>query len=114
MKDIDSEEREPMIDTAVILKRVEEPGEVRTFDKGRFEIVRIGGMTIGRATYEPGWKWSEHIGPAAGQTHCHVEHLGLVVSGHATAAMQKGVVYDLTAGILFYIPAEPHDSLGSG
>ena len=33
-KDIDSEEREPMIDTAVILKRFEEPDEVRTFDKG--------------------------------------------------------------------------------
>lgn len=109
-KDIDSEEREPMIDTAVILKRFEEPDEVRTFDKGRFEIVRIGGMSIGRAIYEPGWKWSEHVGPAAGQTHCHVEHLGLVVSGHATAAMQKGVVHDLTAGTLFYIPAEPHDS----
>ena len=99
-----------MIDTAVILKRFEEPDEVRTFDKGRFEIVRIGGMSIGRATYEPGWKWSEHVGPSAGQTHCCVEHLGLVVSGHATAAMQTGVVHYLTAGILFYIPAEPHDS----
>ena len=101
-----------MIDTAVILKRFEEPDEVRTFDKGRFEIVRIGGMSIGRATYEPGWKWSEHVGPSAGQTHCCVEHLGLVVSGHATAEMQTGVVHHLTAGTLFYIPAEPHDSFG--
>jgi len=93
-----------MIDTAVILKQFEEPDEVRTFDKGRFEIVRIGGMTIGRATYEPGWKWSEHLGRAGGQTHCHVEHLGLVVSGHATAAMQNGIVHDLTAGTLFLHP----------
>jgi hypothetical protein len=66
-----------MIDTAVILKQFEEPDEVRTFDKGRFEIVRIGGMTIGRATYETGWKWSEHVGPVPGQTHCHVEYLRL-------------------------------------
>jgi hypothetical protein len=29
--------------------------------KGKFEIVRLGGMTIGRATYEPGWKWGEHV-----------------------------------------------------
>src|SRR5207247_5889438 len=108
--DINAEERETMMQTTVILKWCEEPDEVRTFDKGRFEIGRIGGMSIGRATYEPGWKWSEHVGPAAGQTHCHVEHLGLVVSGHATAAMQKGVVHDLTAGILFYIPAAPYDS----
>src|SRR5437660_898398 len=49
----------------VILKRFEQPDEIRTFEKGRFEVVRLGGMTIGRATYEPGWKWSEHVGRAA-------------------------------------------------
>jgi len=99
-----------MIDREVILRRFDQPDEIRTFDKGKFEIIRIGGMTIGRATYQPGWKWSEHVGPTLGQTHCHVEHLGLVVSGHATASMQTGTVHDLTAGNLFYIPAEPHDS----
>src|SRR5437773_1589052 len=46
--------RRSMID--VILKRFENPDETRILTKGRFEIVRIGGMTIGRATYEPGWK----------------------------------------------------------
>jgi len=51
---------------AVLLKRFENPDGVRTFAKGRFEIVRIGGLTIGRATYEPGWKWSEHVSPIAG------------------------------------------------
>jgi len=40
----------------VILKRFENPDEVRLFEKGKFEIVRIGNLTIGRATYEPGWK----------------------------------------------------------
>src|SRR5439155_11769702 len=50
----------------VILKRFEEPDEVREMVKGRFEIVRIGGLTIGRATYEPCWKWSEHVGPSLG------------------------------------------------
>jgi hypothetical protein len=47
----------------VILKRFEAPDETRLFEKGKFEIVRIGGLTIGRASYEPGWKWSEHISP---------------------------------------------------
>lgn len=51
----------------VILKRFEKPDEVRTFEKGKFELVRLGGMTIGRATYEPGWKWSVHVGQATGQ-----------------------------------------------
>jgi hypothetical protein len=51
----------------VILKRFEKPDEVRTFEKGKFELVHLGGMTIGRATYEPGWKWSEHVGRALGK-----------------------------------------------
>jgi hypothetical protein len=40
----------------VTLKRFNSPDEVRTFTKGRFEIVHIAGMTLGRATYEPGWR----------------------------------------------------------
>ena len=94
----------------VILKRFEQPDEVRTFEKGRFEVVRLGGMTIGRATYEPGWRWSLHVGPATGATHCHVEHVGMVISGRATAAMADGPVFEMKAGDLFYIPPEPHDS----
>jgi hypothetical protein len=50
----------------VILKRFEKPDEIRTFEKGKFELLRLGGMTIGRATYEPGWKWSVHVGPRDG------------------------------------------------
>ena len=48
-----------------ILKRFESPDEVRVFDNGRFEIVHIGGLTIGRASYEPGWKWSQGVAPVS-------------------------------------------------
>ena len=94
----------------VILKHFEAPDEVRMLEKGRFDLVRLGGMTIGRATYEPGWKWSEHVGPSVGATRCHVEHVGLVLSGRATAAFDDGTVFELRAGELFYIPPIPHDS----
>jgi hypothetical protein len=94
----------------VMLKRFETPDETRVFDKGKLEIVRIGGMTLGRASYEPGWKWSEHIGPIAGTPLCEVEHVGLVLSGRAMAAMNDGTEVELTAGSLFYIPPVPHDS----
>lgn len=94
----------------VVLKRFAQPDEVRKMTKGRFELVRIGGMTIGRATYDPGWKWSEHVGPTVGQTRCTVEHVGLVLSGAATAAFEDGRVVELRAGDLFYIPPVPHDS----
>ena len=94
----------------VILKRFEAPDEVRTFEKGRFEIVELGGVTIGRATYQPGWRWSEHVAPLSGTPFCKVEHVGLVVSGCATAAMVDGEVTELKPGDLFYVPAAPHDS----
>lgn len=93
----------------VILKRFETPDEVRTFEKGKFEIVTLGGMTIGRATYQPGWKWSEHVGKASGSPSCQVEHVGMVVSGRATAAMDGGAVIEMRAGDVYHIPPG-HDS----
>jgi quercetin dioxygenase-like cupin family protein len=93
----------------VILKRFDRPDQVRTFEKGKFELVQLGGMTIGRASYEPGWKWSVHVGATQGLKSCSVEHVGMVVSGRATAAMDDGRVIEMKAGDLFYI--EPgHDS----
>jgi len=87
----------------VILKRFENPDEVRTFEKGKFELVHVGGMTIGRASYEPGWKWSVHVGAAQGLKNCSVEHVGMVVSGRATAAMDDGRVVEMKAGTLYPI-----------
>lgn len=97
-----------MID--VILKRFESPDEVRVFAKGRLEVVRIAAMTVGRASYEPGWKWSVHVGPTVGATHCTVEHVGMVLSGTATVAFDDGRVIELTEGSLFHVPAVAHDS----
>lgn len=94
---------------SVILKRFEQPDEVRHFEKGKFELVNIGGTTIGRATYAPGWKWSEHVGKAVGKKSCEVEHVGIVVSGRVAAAMDDGRVIEMKAGDVFYI-APGHDS----
>jgi hypothetical protein len=105
------------MDIEVVLKRFEAPDEVREFTKGRLEVVRLGGLTVGRAVYEPGWRWSEHVGPDLGQTRCHVEHVGMVLSGTATAAFDEDdddgggeVVVELRAGELFHVPARAHDS----
>ena len=93
----------------VIIKRFERPDEVRQMIKGKFELVRLGGLTVGRATYEPGWKWSEHVGPGVGLTRCTVEHVGLVLQGVATVAFEDRVL-EMRPGDLFYVPPEPHDS----
>ena len=94
----------------IILKRFENPDETRVFEKGKFEIVRLGGLTLGRAAYEPGWKWSEHVSPQAGTELCEVEHVGLVISGSAMVALADGTEIELSAGSLFYVPPVPHDS----
>ena len=99
-----------MVDVRVILKRFETPDEVRQMQQGRFELVHLGGITVGRATYQPGWKWSVHVGPALGLSRCPLEHVGLVLSGGATAEFEDGTVVELHAGELFHIPALPHDS----
>ena len=93
----------------VILKRFDHPDEVRTFEKGRFELIHLAGMTLGRAIYEPGWKWSVHVGRNLNQSMCQVEHIGMVVSGRATAAMADGTIIEIKAGDVFYIPPG-HDS----
>ena len=99
-----------MTNIEVILKSFENPDEVREMQKGKFELVQLGGMTVGRATYEPGWKWSEHVGPGVGLDRCSVEHVGMVVSGTAAVAFADGRVFEMHAGELFYVPSEPHDS----
>ena len=82
-----------------ILKRFETPDETREFPKGKFETVTLGGMTIGRAM---------------GEKFCTVEHVGMVVSGCATAAMKREDgsldVVEMKPGDLFYVPGHPHDS----
>ena len=98
------------MDVGLVLKRFDAPDEVRDMPLGRFEVVRLGGLTLGRATYLPGWKWSVHVGPSVGAERCSVEHVGLVVSGVATAAFADGRVIERRPGDLFDIPPAPHDS----
>jgi hypothetical protein len=94
----------------IVLKRFDHPDEVREFPRGRFELVRLAGQTFGRATYQPGWRWSADVGPELGKTHCEVEHLGLVLAGRATVAFDDGRVVVLEPGTLFHVGAKPHDS----
>lgn len=97
----------PGMDPALI--NLDSPAEVREFEKGRFEVYRVGPMTVGRATYEPGWVWSKHVGAELGESSCHVEHVGLVLSGQAVAAMDDGSELLIKPGDFFYIPPG-HDS----
>jgi quercetin dioxygenase-like cupin family protein len=91
------------------LVNFDSPAEVREFEKGRFEVYSVGPMTLGRATYDPGWRWSEHVGAATGEASCPVEHVGLVLSGRAAVKMDDGTEKVMGPGDFFYVPPG-HDS----
>lgn len=91
------------------IRRFDSDADVRDFEKGRFEILRIGDRTLGRASYEPGWRWSTHVGASSGADFCDVEHVGLVLSGCAAVSFPTGERYELRSGDVFYVPPG-HDS----
>jgi hypothetical protein len=96
-----------------VLKRFDRPDEVRTFEKGKLELVTLEGVTIGRATYEPGWRWSVHVGRAQGVAFCPVEHRGWVLEGHHSVQFEDGRQVHLAPGDLFYLPGG-HDAWVDG
>jgi hypothetical protein len=80
------------------------PEEVRKFDKGKVELVNIAGATIGRATFEPGWKWSTCVKPIANTSSCQAAHFGYQVSGTMTTRMDDGTEMTSKAGDVLNIP----------
>jgi hypothetical protein len=85
-------------------KSFDTPDETRTFASGKLDIVEIGGTAIGRATFQPGWKWSESVKPIAGTNSCKAQHLGYFVSGSMTVVMDDGTRLTYKAGDVMSIP----------
>jgi mannose-6-phosphate isomerase-like protein (cupin superfamily) len=79
------------------------PDETRTPPKTTVETVKVGGALVGRATMEPGWRWSEAIKPVVGTDSCQVHHLGMVVSGRMHIVHGDGSEADLSAGDVYEI-----------
>ena len=94
----------------IIIKNFEYSDEIRNFQKGKFELVKLNDMMIGKATYEPGWKWSLDISPLIGSEFCEIEHYGIVLSGIETVVFLDKETYVLKRNDLFFIPSAPHDS----
>ena len=78
--------------------------EVRKFEKGKVELANVGGATIGRATFEPGWKWSTCVKPIAKTNSCQAAHYGYQVSGTMVARMDDGTEITSRAGDVFNVP----------
>ena len=85
-------------------KNIDTPDEKRTFDKGRLDVVTLGDVTFGRATFEPGWRWSECVKPIAQTESCQFHHRTFVVSGRLHIRLDDGTEEEAGAGDVLVIP----------
>ncbi len=91
------------------VKNLDTPDDVRRTDHGRMDVVTLDGATIVRATYQPGWRWSTDIKPAAGTESCRIAHTGVVLSGRFRVRTDDGRETELGPGDA-HIVAPGHDA----
>src|SRR5215212_4642410 len=99
--------------SALRKKNLSHPDELRPVGRGQLAVVTLGDLTVGRITYQPGWRWSQDVGPLVGTASCEVQHVGVVLSGTLHVEMNDGSIMDLTPDDAFEIPPG-HDAWVSG
>ncbi len=85
------------------------PDEVRKFPKGRVELIKIGGATVGRAIFEPGWRWATSVQPLVKTKSCEAPHFQYHVSGVLKIRMDDGTEFEARPGDVSFLPAG-HDA----
>ena len=90
-------------------KEFGKPDEVRTFEKGKIELVKMAAGTVGRMTLEPGWQWSKHVKPLAKTDWCLAPHFQYLVSGKIRVKMADGEEFDLGPGSVSAL-SQGHDA----
>jgi hypothetical protein len=87
------------------VKNFDSPDETRPFEgKGRADVVELAGQPVGRAVFEPGWRWSNNVKPIAQTDSCQVSHLGYCISGRMKVYMDDGSEIEIGPGDAFVIP----------
>lgn len=85
-------------------KNFAKPDEVREFPKGKVEVVKVGGATVGRGVLQPGWRWSTSVQPIAKTQSCQAPHLQYHVSGVLRVRMDDGTELDCKPGDISVLP----------
>jgi mannose-6-phosphate isomerase-like protein (cupin superfamily) len=83
---------------------LDSPHETRTFDNGKAELVTVAGSTVGRFTFQPGWKWSESVKKIVGTDSCQNHHVGYAISGRLKVVSNDGSEQEIKAGDAYNIP----------
>jgi hypothetical protein len=86
------------------MKSFSQPDEVRTFPLGKVELINIGGSTIGRATFEPGWRWSTSVKPLVNTKSCEAPHFQYHISGTLKVVMDDGTEFEFKPGDVSLLP----------
>jgi mannose-6-phosphate isomerase-like protein (cupin superfamily) len=95
--------------TILAKKSIDQPDEHREFKLGHIDVSSTDGATLGKAVFEPGWRWSECVGPIAGTPSCEVHHNGYVLSGRLHVRMDDGGEAEVGPGDLFVV-SPGHDA----
>jgi hypothetical protein len=90
-------------------KDLKAPDETRTFEKGKLELINMGGGAIGRLSLEPGWRWSKHVKPIAGTDLCEAPHFQYHVSGRLHILLADGSEFEAGPGEVTSLPSG-HDA----
>jgi quercetin dioxygenase-like cupin family protein len=85
-------------------KKFTSPDEVRTFEKGKAELLNMNGGVIGRLTLEPGWRWSQHVKPIAKTEWCEAPHFQYQASGRLHVVMSDGTTFEVGPGDVIMLP----------
>lgn len=91
------------------LKHFARPDEVREFPKGRLELVNIGGATVGRAIFDPGWRWATSVQPLVNTRSCEAPHFQYHVAGVLMVKMDDGTELECHPGDVSLLPSG-HDA----
>lgn len=86
------------------LKNFAAADEIRNLPKTKIEVINFGETTIMRATFQPGWKWSECVKPTVGTTSCQAPHVNYIISGQMVIAMDDGTQKIISPGDMAIIP----------
>lgn len=92
---------------------MDSPDERRAFPKGKLDLVTVGGVTFGRGTFEPGWKWSECVKPIVNTSSCQAPHTSYHVSGQLRVRMDDGTEQEFGPGEVSVVPPG-HDARVEG
>ena len=86
-------------------KTFDQPDEVREFaGHGHLDLVNLSVGQVGKATFEPGWKWSNDVKPIAGTDLCQAPHFLYQISGRMVVKMADGKETETGPGDVAFIP----------